>query len=82
MDRRNFPRIEASTPLEFNVRHLEAKEEPWIGGVIANLSLTGIFFFRITNRRSNKETSGISPSLYLTLSRDFSAHQSLRQGVR
>jgi hypothetical protein len=46
MDRRNYPRTEASIPIEFNVRHLEATEEPWIGrGVLANLSLTGIFFF-------------------------------------
>ena len=46
MDRRNYPRIETSIPIEFNVLHLEATEEPWIGrGVLANLSLTGIFFF-------------------------------------
>ena len=46
MDRRNYPRIEASVPIEINVRDLEATEEPWIGrGVLANLSLTGIFFF-------------------------------------
>jgi hypothetical protein len=46
MDSRNYPRIEASIPMEFNVQHLEATEEPWIGrGVLANLSLTGIFFF-------------------------------------
>lgn len=46
MERRNYPRIEASTPIEFNVRHIESTEEPWIGrGVLANLSITGIFFF-------------------------------------
>jgi hypothetical protein len=46
MDRRNYPRIEASIPIEFNVLDLEATEAPWIGrGVLANLSLTGIFFF-------------------------------------
>jgi hypothetical protein len=46
MDRRNYPRTEVSIPIEFNVRHLEATEEPWVGkGVLANLSLTGIFFF-------------------------------------
>jgi PilZ domain len=46
MDRRNYPRIEGSIPIEFNVRPLEATEEPWIGrGALANLSLTGIFFF-------------------------------------
>jgi hypothetical protein len=46
MDHRNYPRIEASIPIECNVQHLEATEEPWIGrGVLANLSLTGIFFF-------------------------------------
>jgi len=46
MDRRNYPRTEATIPIEFNVQHPEATEEPWIGrGVLANLSLTGIFFF-------------------------------------
>jgi hypothetical protein len=46
MDRRNYPRTEVSIPLEFQVRDLEATEEPWIArGVLANLSLTGIFFF-------------------------------------
>ena len=46
MDRRNYPRTEVSIPMEFNVRHLEATEEPWIGrGALGNLSLTGIFFF-------------------------------------
>jgi c-di-GMP-binding flagellar brake protein YcgR len=46
MDRRKYPRTEATIPIEFNVRHPEATEEPWIGrGVLANLSLTGIFFF-------------------------------------
>jgi hypothetical protein len=46
MDRRNYPRIEAPIPIGLNVRHLEATEDPWIGrGVLANLSLTGIFFF-------------------------------------
>jgi hypothetical protein len=46
MDRRNYSRIESSIPIEFHVRHLEAKEEPWIGsGLLGNLSLTGIFFF-------------------------------------
>ena len=46
MERRNYPRTEVSVPIEFTVRHLEAAEEPWIGrGVLANLSLTGIFFF-------------------------------------
>lgn len=46
MDRRNYPRIESSIPIEFHVRHLEVTEEPWMGrGVLGNLSLTGIFFF-------------------------------------
>jgi hypothetical protein len=46
MDRRNYPRTEASIPIEFIVRHPEATEELWIGrGVLANLSLTGLFFF-------------------------------------
>jgi hypothetical protein len=46
MDRRNYPRTEVFIPIEFNVRHLEATEEPWVGrGVLANLSLTGILFF-------------------------------------
>ncbi len=43
---RNYPRTEVSIPIEFHVRRIEATEEPWIGmGVLANLSLTGIFFF-------------------------------------
>jgi hypothetical protein len=46
MDRRNYPRTGVSIPIEVNVWHLEATEEPWIGrGVLGNLSLTGIFFF-------------------------------------
>jgi len=46
MERRNYPRTEATIPIECNVRPLEATEEPWIGrGALANLSLTGIFFF-------------------------------------
>jgi hypothetical protein len=46
MDRRSYPRTKGSIPIEFHVQHLEAAEEPWIGkGVLANLSLTGIFFF-------------------------------------
>jgi hypothetical protein len=46
MDRRNYPRMGASFPIGFNVRNHEATEYPWIGrGVLANLSLTGIFFF-------------------------------------
>jgi c-di-GMP-binding flagellar brake protein YcgR len=45
MERRNYPRTKASIPLEFHVQHPEATEEPWVGrGVLANLSLTGIFF--------------------------------------
>jgi hypothetical protein len=45
MDNRGYPRIKASVPIEFHVRHLEATEEPWIGrGMLDNLSLTGIFF--------------------------------------
>ena len=43
---RNYPRTEVSIPIEFHVRRIEATEEPWIGmGVLADLSLTGIFFF-------------------------------------
>jgi PilZ domain len=46
VDRRNYPRTKASIPIEFEVLHLEATEEPWMGkGALANLSLTGIFFF-------------------------------------
>ena len=46
MYRSNYPRTEVSIPIEFKVRRLEAKERPWRGkGVLANLSLTGIFFF-------------------------------------
>ena len=46
MDRRNYPRIESSIPIEFQVGNLEATEEPWVGrGMLGNLSLTGIFFF-------------------------------------
>jgi hypothetical protein len=45
MDRRNYPRTNVSIPIEFQVRDLEALEEPWTGrGVLTNLSLTGIFF--------------------------------------
>jgi hypothetical protein len=46
MDRRHYPRTEASIPIEFKVRDLEVTGEPRIGrGVLVNLSLTGIFFF-------------------------------------
>jgi hypothetical protein len=46
MDLRNYPRTEVSIPIEFKVRSLGAIEEPWMGrGVLANLILTGIFFF-------------------------------------
>ena len=45
MERRNYPRIKAFIPIEIQVRHPESTEEPLIGGgVVANLSLTGIFF--------------------------------------
>jgi hypothetical protein len=46
MDRRHYPRVEASVPIEFTVGHPEATQEPWVGqGMLANLSLTGILFF-------------------------------------
>jgi hypothetical protein len=45
MERRSYPRTKACIPIEIHVRHPESTEEPWIGkGVVANLSLTGIFF--------------------------------------
>ena len=45
MERRIYPRIKAFIPIEIHVQHPESIEEPWLcGGVVANLSLTGIFF--------------------------------------
>jgi c-di-GMP-binding flagellar brake protein YcgR len=45
MERRSYPRTKACIPIEIHAQHPEAAEEPWTGrGVVANLSLTGIFF--------------------------------------
>ncbi|MGB8993393.1 MAG: PilZ domain-containing protein [Desulfobaccales bacterium] len=45
MERRNYPRTDGFIPIEFQIRHLETPDEPWIGrGVLTNLSFTGIFF--------------------------------------